>query len=224
MLYGRHYFGWQESADSASLLSAYSEINAGPAIARPTVIATYAAKQSPDHQMRIFSSFLQNFDGDDEECSILIQVGKEYSLDMPRILQHTYTHLFKKATSLVTNTFPAKTPEKLDLQLDGDLTENDAVFMQAIKWLTLDESMCVQAFEAINQTIRYLLGVYKIYLIRAIFNLVTDDMVQSMLVKADQEDSSQAIFSEFDLHRCLVNILTEYHGWEQLLKSEPADE
>ncbi|KAK4517159.1 Vesicle trafficking between the ER and Golgi [Mucor velutinosus] len=224
ILYGRHYFGWQESADSASLLSAYSEINAGPAIARPTVIAAYAAKQPPDHQMRIFSNFLQSFDGDDEECSILIQVGKEYGLDMPQILQHTYTHLFKKATSLVANPFTAKAPEKLDLQLQGDMTENDTVFLQAIKWLTLDENMCVEAFEAVNQTIRYLLGIYKIYLIQEIFNLVTDALIQSMSVRAEQDDSLQAIFSEYDLHRCLVNGLVDYHDWEQLLKRKPADD
>ncbi|KAL7321103.1 hypothetical protein PS15m_000915 [Mucor circinelloides] len=224
ILYGRQYFGWQESSDSAALLSAYSEINAGPLIARPTVIAAYAAKQSPDHQIRIFSSFLQNFDGDDEECSILIQLGKEYGLDMPKALQRTYTHLFKKATSLAPNTFFTKVPEKLDLQLEGDMTESDTLFIQAIKWLTLDESMCVQAFRAVNQAIRYLLGIYKIYLIQEVFSLVTDAMIQSMSMEAEQEESSQAILTEFDLHRCLVNSLIEYQDWEQLLESKPADD
>ncbi|KAF1797929.1 107-domain-containing protein [Mucor lusitanicus] len=226
ILYGRQYFGWQESADAAALLSAYSEINAGPAIARPIVIAAYAAKQSPDLQTRIYSNFLQNFDGDDEECAILIQLGKEYGLDMPTILQHTYTHLFKKATALATHhtSSAAKTPEKLDLALQGDMAESDAIFVQAIKWLTLDESMCVEAFEAINQTIRSLLGVYKIYLIREIVKLVTDTMIESMSIKMKHDDHLQAIFSEYDLHSCLVSVLVDYPDWEQLLKSKPVDD
>ncbi|KAL9559378.1 hypothetical protein MBANPS3_000452 [Mucor bainieri] len=229
ILYGQRYLGWQESADSAALLSAYSKMNAGPAVARPTVIAAYAARQSPEHQTRIFSTFLQDFDGDDEECSILIQVGKEYELDMPKILQHTYTHLFEKATSLATTSTRSSasktTPETLNPQLEGNkMTESDAIIIRAIKWLTLDESMCVEAFGAINQSIRHLLGVHKIHLIQEIFSLVTDPMIQFMSVKAEHDDSVQAIFSEFDLHHCLVDALVGFRNWDQLLKKKPVDD
>lgn len=224
ILYSREYFGWQESLYSTALLSAYSDINAEPSVMRPVVIAAYAAKQSPDHQIKIYSNFLQNFDGDDEECSIVLQLGKEYGLDMPDILQFTYTHLFKKAISFAPNKVSAKTPENLELQLEGEVTKDYAVFLQAIKWLTFDESMCVQAFQAANMTIRYLLGIYKIYLIQEIFKLFTDAVVQRMSFEAKQNFNSRKILAEFDLHRCLVNSFLEYGDWEQLIENEPKDE
>lgn len=224
ILYGREYFGWQESLYSAALLSAYSDINAEPSVMRPVVIAAYAAKQSPNHQIKIYSNFLQNFDGDDEECSIVLQLGKEYGLDMPDILQFTYTHLFKKAISFAPNKVSAKTPDTLDLELEGEITKDYAVFIQAIKWLTFDESMCIQAFQAANMTIRYLLGIYKIYLVQEIFKLFTDVMIERMSFEAKNHTNSQTILIEFDSHRSLMNSFIEYDNWEKLLENGPKDE
>ncbi|KAI8645373.1 107-domain-containing protein [Parasitella parasitica] len=224
ILYSREHCGWQENLYSTQFLSAYSSVNADPGVMRPVVIAAYAAKQPPDQQIEIYSTFLQNFDGDDEECAILLQLGKEYGLNMPDILQFTYTHLFKKAISLTPTKVSTEVPDKLNLLLEEKTTADDAMFLRAAKWLTFDESMCVQAFQAANMIIRYLLGIYKIYLIQEIFGLFTDSMVEGMAAKAEQHADSQAIFTEFELHRCIVDSLVEYDCWEKLIQKAPADD
>ncbi|CEP17617.1 hypothetical protein [Parasitella parasitica] len=224
ILYNREYCGWQENLYSTQLLSAYSNVNAEPNVMRPVVIAAYAAKQSPDQQITIYSNFLQNFGGDDEECAIVLQLGKEYGLDMPDILQFTYTQIFRKAISLTPAKVSAETPAKLNVLLEEKITADDALFLRAVKWLTYDESMCIQAFQAANMIIRHLLGICKVYLIQDIFGLFTDAMIEGMTAEAERHAGSQAILTEFELHRCIVDSLVEYDHWEKLVQNVPTDD
>lgn len=60
ILFGRQYLGWKEYDTTTALLSAYTELNAQPATFRPVVIASYAAKLSPNDQIRVFSDFLES--------------------------------------------------------------------------------------------------------------------------------------------------------------------
>jgi hypothetical protein len=60
ILYGQQYLGWKENVYSAALISAYAELNGQPSTLRPAVIASYAAKQSPQYHIQIYSNFLQS--------------------------------------------------------------------------------------------------------------------------------------------------------------------
>jgi hypothetical protein len=60
ILYGQQYLGWKENMYSAGFLSAYAELNAQPSTLRPFVIASYAAKQSPQYHIQTYSNFLQS--------------------------------------------------------------------------------------------------------------------------------------------------------------------
>ncbi|KAI8053652.1 uncharacterized protein B0P05DRAFT_479671 [Gilbertella persicaria] len=219
VLYGHEYLGWKETMYSAAFLLDYAKLNTEPTTLRPVVIATYASKQSPQYQIQMYSHFLQGFDGDDQECAILLQLGKEFDLDMHDILQYTHTHLFKKAIEQVMN--PQK--EKIDFKIQGEITESDTMFFRSVQWLTLDQSMCIEAFEAANLTIRYFLGVCKIYLAQHVFDLFSDTLIERMSVASQNKMRALKILTEFNSHKKLVSLFTDFELWKQLLQCEPQD-
>lgn len=57
------------------------------------------------HKKYLFDNVIIDFDGEEEEDSILIQLGKQSGLNMHDILQYTYTHLFEKALENVSAVF-----------------------------------------------------------------------------------------------------------------------
>jgi hypothetical protein len=183
-----------------------------------------------------------DFDGDEEESTILVQLGKQFGLDMPDILQYTYTHLFKKALENVSyslafrlyllekthmiNIYQTSTQistSKPELQIHGIKTDEDRLFFKAIKWLTYDDSMCEEAIEAANMTIRHFLGVYKVYLAKSVFDLFSDSTIERMMYQSTQKTSAQKVLTEFSLHRNLVDALTEYETWQTLMQEKPKD-
>ncbi|KAI8326713.1 107-domain-containing protein [Choanephora cucurbitarum] len=223
ILYGHEYLGWKENMYSAALLTEYANLNADPLEPKPVVIATYASKLSPQYQIQIYSHFLQEFDGDDEECMILLQLGKEFNLDMNDILQYTHTHLFKKAIELSSYRVVDAQKDKIEFETEGEIDKSSQILFKSIHWLTLDEHMCVQAFEAANLIIRYFLGICKIYLAQHVFDFFSDILIEHMAVASQKTMRAHKVFKEFNAHKKLVFLFIDYKAWKQLVENEPQD-
>ncbi|KAI8380807.1 nuclear pore protein 84/107 [Blakeslea trispora] len=219
ILYGHEYLGWKENMYSAALLTDFANLNANPLQPKPVVIATYASKLSPQYQIQMYSHFLQEFDGDDDECIILLQLGREFNLDMNDILQYTHTHLFKKAIETIVDA----QKDNIEFETEGEIDKSSQILFKSIRWLTLDEHMCVQAFEAANLIIRYFLGICKIYLAQHVFDFFPDVLIEHMAVASQKTMRAHKVFKEFNSHKRLVSLLADFKAWKQLVENEPQD-
>ncbi|KAI8975223.1 nuclear pore protein 84/107 [Mycotypha africana] len=227
--YGQKLLGWKENRYSFAIISKYASLNAEPEHLRPAVIASFAAKQSAENQIRIYSHFLQNFDGDNDEYAILIRLGKQLGLDMADILQYTYTHSFKKAMEAapigITDMTSKTNKDPIHFELQGDITEEYLPFFKAIKYLLVDDKSCVvqQAFDAINMTIRYFLGSCKVYLARRVIDLVPVSIAEFMTIESKKDSNARKTLAEFKGHRNLVNALVDFEKWSRLMEQKPTD-
>lgn len=83
--------------------------------------------------------------------------------------------------------------------------------------------MCEQAIEAANMTIRHFLGIHKVYLARSVFDLFSESMLERMIYESIQKMRAQKVLAEFSSHRNLVDVLTEYEKWQELMDEKPND-
>ncbi|KAG2236645.1 hypothetical protein INT48_000200, partial [Thamnidium elegans] len=215
ILFGREYLGWAEDPQSTALLTSYAELNAQPSTFRPVVIASYAAKLAPKDQIRVFSEFLENFDGDTQECEIICRLGKELGLDMRNILITTSKNIMTKAfkkTIPFSTTFEVIPTQQNDNQYD--------IFFSSIQWLLLDKSLCLNVIKSANEAILYFFTYRKIYLVERMIDMVPEWVYEQLAL--DGKLDNHAII-EFDLNRKVMLLFTNYHEWQTLIGSEPKD-
>ncbi|KAI9481247.1 MAG: nuclear pore protein 84/107 [Benjaminiella poitrasii] len=225
ILYGCRFLGWQENVYTAAILSAYGELNADPTVIRPLVIATIASERTPEYHIPFYSHFLQNFDGDDDECAILIQLGKEHNLQMPDILQYTHAQLFKKAVAKanIKMVDVIKTGRPV-LELSGEYDRNEhGLFFRALDWLMLDEGQCVHAFQAANMTIRYFLGACKVYLAKRVLDSFSKPLFQRIHSETTRNKSVVKIVQEYKANVKLVDAFLDFERWEKWKQNKPEE-
>lgn len=211
ILFGRKYLGWKEDTYSTALVAAYVELNTQPQTFRPIVIASYAARLSLHDQVHVFSDFLENFDGDMEECKILCKLGKEVGLDMQKILVRTNTNLFTKAVA-------QNIPSSKSFEITPHMDERYNMFFRALDWLLVDGDLVLQAIQSANDIIVYFFSQRKIYLAEKVFAIIPLKVYQRLVL-----DSKHDAVCTFDLNRRLVTLFTKYPEWETLVVSQPSD-
>lgn len=230
ILFEREYCGLKDSLMTTALLTAYTELNAQPASFRPVVIASYAAKLAPNDQIHVFSDFLENFDGDRAECIVINKLGKEYNLDMAKILKNTNHNLLTKALqttkpSLYNNQFliaPPPPPSRpLAAAASGDC--NYDLFFRALHWLLIDDDLALSSIQSANAIIRYFFGYRRIYLVKQLFDMIPPSTYDRLLLEYKKGRAQTKAIDEFDLHRKVMLIFTKYKEWEVLIQSKPVD-
>lgn len=219
ILFEREYCGLKDSQVTTALLTAYTELNAQPTSFRPVVIASYAAKLSPSDQIHVFSDFLENFDGDRAECIVINKLGKEYNLDMAKILKNTNYNLLTKALQSTkpsrSNQFLVAPPENGDCNYD--------LFFRALHWLLIDDKLALSSIQSANAIIRYFYGYRRIYLVKQLFDMIPQSTYDRLLLEYKKGYEQTKAIDEFDLHRKVMLIFTKYKEWEDLIQSKPVD-
>lgn len=218
ILFEREYSGLKESQITTALLTAYAELNAQSASFRPTVIASYAAKLSPNDQIQVFSDFLENFDGDREECIVINKLGKEYNLDMAKILKNTNNNLLTKA---LQSTKPFISDQFLIAPPPVDC--NYDLFFRALHWLLIDDDLAISSIQSANATIRYFYGYRRIYLVKQLFDMIPRSTYDRLLLEYRRSGAQTKAIEEFYLHQNVMLIFTKYREWEELIQSKPVD-
>ncbi|KAI7888136.1 107-domain-containing protein [Mucor mucedo] len=211
ILFGRKYFGWKEDPYSTALVAAYVQLNAQPHTFRPIVIASYAARLSLHDQILVYSNFLQEFDGDREECRVLCQLGKEVGLDMPMILIRTNNNLYEKA---VAQKIPGSTTFNMRPITD---TRYD-MFFRALDWLLVDDELIPEAIKSANELVNYFLSQRQIQLAEKVFETIPSYLYEKLVLCWKDE-----AVCTFHLNQKVVNVFLEYPSWETLLSSRPKD-
>jgi hypothetical protein len=159
-----------------------------------------------------------DFDGDNEECSIILKLGKEYGLNMSEILNRTNDNLLTRARSTAMPQEPAATFE-IDEPAETTTTEYDLYF-RALHWLLLDGKLALQAVQSANEIIRYFLSTKRIYLVKQLFDSIPENIYERIVLLGTE---GRPGVEEFDLHRQVMLIFSEFKYWQELIDSKPID-
>ncbi|CAO3698446.1 unnamed protein product [Rhizopus stolonifer] len=206
VLYGRHYFGWTNDEKLTAIVGQFTELYAQDDHFKPLAIAIYTSKLSKEGQLLVYSQFLQDFVGDEQEITILIHLGKQHSLHMKEILERTSSRLIEKAIDSIT------------LKHTEEKTMDH--FKRAVGWLTADKTICLVAIRASNYIIRYLLNIHRLDLAQEIYKAIPEETEWIASKTMDMEHD----LDEYRSHKRFLNVFRLRIHWDELLSSSPKDD
>ncbi|ORX49494.1 hypothetical protein DM01DRAFT_1338168 [Hesseltinella vesiculosa] len=160
---------------------------------QPAFVALYASFLRHDKQIEYFAQFLFDFDGDEEETRILVDLGYQHQLDMPNVLRR----VFKKTMG------PQAT--------EGE--DQVARYQQGLSWLLMEDQLLGDVIKTSNKLIRQLLQ-------QDAFDLV-DKVLAMLTTLADTDLPSYPGGNEHLGHIRLAQSHRLYTSWEPLLQQEP---
>lgn len=136
------------------------------------LVAIYTAKVPKDHQIDLYSKFLEEISGSELRRRCL-ELAEAAGLDVPLI------------TKLVVENIRTARPDTFvtdaDLQLEAVTSEGDEVKIEAIEWLTFDPKQRSEALQQANAVMRGFLGARKLAACQKAFDAVPLDSVDSIL-------------------------------------------
>jgi hypothetical protein len=154
------------------------------------------------------------FIGDKEEMSILILLGKQYNLEMKKILKQTSYSLINKAIAQSSQIQKIKHFETEDGKMAEPFMDT---FQLAMDWLMLDKTFWLDALNAANYIIRFFMGIRHLYFAKKILNMIPME-IELFVSKMPDVDR---ILTEYRSHKRLLNIFELQKPWNLLIQSAP---
>ncbi|KAG1050621.1 hypothetical protein G6F43_007121 [Rhizopus delemar] len=214
ILFGRQYLDWEEDEKSTAIVAYYTEMSSRLENFRPLTIAAYASRLPETEQTNIYSQFLEGFIGDKEEMSILILLGKQYNLEMKKILKQTSYSLINKAIAQSSRIQKTKHFQTEDGKMEEPFMDT---FQLAMDWLMLDKAFWLDALNAANYIIRFFMGIRHLYFAKKILNMIP---MEIELFVSRMPDVDQSL-TEYRSHKRLLNIFELQKPWNLLIQSAP---
>ncbi|KAF7726107.1 hypothetical protein EC973_009082 [Apophysomyces ossiformis] len=167
----------------------------------------------------------EEFDGDKDERSLLIELGAQYKLDTAEILRTTYKNTMGAFLSSFPSLHSIESRANVDeiFELEGEITNDVLPCIRALEWLSMSDALADDLIKAANETIRRFLGTRQIYLVKAILDTVPDDIINISVLQTQGDLHIPHFLDEFAKHRLLVECLEEYRKWDCLRYNEPKD-
>lgn len=194
------------------------------------ITAIYAAKLPLEAQVSVYSRFLEGkllktkrkggktkeiveFDGDKEEVSILLLLGKQQGLAMNDILRRVSSNTLQRALRE-----SSRVKSLQYYQLESDETDDFAyTLLEALVWLK-SQDLCSDLVKTANVIIRQVLGMRRLYLVERV-----TDVVEEMETYCAKIKDMEKEFAEYLSHKRLVNTFRLFEEWADLIQSSPQD-
>ncbi|CEG67441.1 hypothetical protein RMATCC62417_03871 [Rhizopus microsporus] len=213
LIYGRQYLDWKQDEKSIAIVSYYAELSSARDYFWPLITAIYASKLPLDAQVSVYSRFLEEFDGDKEEVSILLLLGKQQGLAMNDILKQVSSNTLQKALYE-----SSKVKSLQNYRLENDEMDDFAyTLLDALGWLK-SQDLCLELFKTANVIIRQILGMRRLYLVEKV-----TDVVEEMEMYCSKTKDMEKEFAEYLSHKRLVNTFKLFEEWTDLIQSSPQD-
>ncbi|KAI9281046.1 nuclear pore protein 84/107 [Sporodiniella umbellata] len=206
VLYGRQYCEWIEDDKSTAIVAQFTEFNSQADFFKPLTVIVYTSKLSQADQLSVYSKFLEDFVGDDEEIAILVHLSKQHNINIKETLEKTSNRLTQKAIVQMNNAQKEQATE---------------TFLRALQWLTVDKKLCLKALNTSNYIIRYLL---KTRYHLEIANTISKAIPQELEIVASNIPDPEYNLKEHKSHKRFLNAFWLKKDWDSLLENKPIDD
>ncbi|KAI8141337.1 107-domain-containing protein [Fennellomyces sp. T-0311] len=189
ILYYRQYFNEPATAESNEIMRLYAESNGKADTLRPKVLALYASHLFKSTQIELVSAFLSNFEWDEEEQSILYDMGRQYGLDMTAIARCTAAKEIE--SYLEENKIASQRRIPRRIRFDDDISDSAKRCLRNFNWLLLDERLYFKAVSFANQLIRHAIETGRSQLAEAVLTHLPDSITNRCVLQLGGERSDE---------------------------------
>ncbi|CAO3577179.1 unnamed protein product [Absidia cylindrospora] len=223
-VYARLYLKSSTSdPNSEQIIYYYAKRNQYPPTFYPKTLAFYTSKLGDELETKLFSEFLNDFDGDKEERKLLVVLGSQYNLNIKSILLRTF-YLGLKNTSkknLKEHHMHYDKSSAEQFEVEGQTPDDVSAFLQALEWLLADESLYGQAIKEANVMIRKYLGIRKVYLAEMIVEAIPLNVVNHCVLQTQGGFKLPDYLEEFQDHTSLLECWRLFASWNILYGAKP---
>ncbi|ORZ11806.1 107-domain-containing protein [Absidia repens] len=224
VVYARQYLRSSSSdKNSEQIIYHYAKRNQYPPTFYPKTLAFYTSKLGDELEAKLFSEFLNDFDGDKEERKLLVEMGSQYNLNIKSILLRTFylglQHTSKK--NLKDHPIHYDKSGAEQFELEGQTPDDVSAFLQALEWLLADESLYGQAIKETNGMIRKYLGIRKVYLAEMMVEAIPLNAVNHCVLQTQGGFKLPGYLEEFQDHTSLLECWRLFASWNTLYGAKP---
>ncbi|KAI9252989.1 107-domain-containing protein [Phascolomyces articulosus] len=202
IIYYHVYMNEPLTNQSNAILRRYAELNGKQNVLRPKILAYYASHLPKTLQVDLVSNFLSNFNWDEDEQSILFDMGRQFKLDMVSIARRTAT---KEIESFMKeeNSTQRRIPRAIHFD-DDDISERAKRCLRSFKWLLMDEALYFEAVCFANQLIRHALATKHNQLAEAVLSTLPVSITNVCVLQLRRKTALSDELNELDNYRRIL--------------------
>ncbi|KAI9490343.1 107-domain-containing protein [Zychaea mexicana] len=155
--------------EANDIIRHYAELNGKPNTLRPKILAYYASHLPKTSQIELVSDFLSNYSWDEDEQSILFDMGRQFELDIVSIARRTAA---KEINAYLEEEKTSSAQRPRAIRFDDDISERAKRCLRSFKWLLMDEALYFDAVSFANQLIQHALATHRSQLAEAVLAAV----------------------------------------------------
>ncbi|KAG2215084.1 hypothetical protein INT45_003151 [Circinella minor] len=183
------------------ILRQYAELNGKRNTLRPKVLSYYAAYLPQTLQIDLVSEFFSNYDWDEDEQSILYDMGRQFNLNIVCIARRTAANeidiFLKEETS-------KKRIMSRAIRFEDDISERAKRCLRSFKWLLMDETLYFDAVCFANQLIRHALATSNNHLAEEILTILPVSITNVCVLQSQEKVSLLNELNELENYRHLL--------------------